>query len=24
MVRSDESPWRGGSTVLIDHRATAH
>jgi len=24
MVRVEERPWRGGTTVLLDHRATAH
>lgn len=24
MVRVEERPWRGGATVLLDHRATAH
>ncbi|TCP45395.1 uncharacterized protein (DUF58 family) [Tamaricihabitans halophyticus] len=24
MVRLEERPWRGGSTVLLDHRAAAH
>jgi uncharacterized protein (DUF58 family) len=24
MVRTDESPWKGGSTILIDRRAPAH
>jgi uncharacterized protein (DUF58 family) len=24
MVRVEEIPWRGGCTVLVDHRATAH
>ncbi|HKS49549.1 MAG TPA: DUF58 domain-containing protein [Amycolatopsis sp.] len=24
MVRVDERPWRGGTTVLLDHRAAAH
>ncbi|MQA07089.1 MAG: DUF58 domain-containing protein [Pseudonocardiaceae bacterium] len=24
MVRVEERPWRGGTTVLIDHRAAAH
>ncbi|MEU4671960.1 DUF58 domain-containing protein [Amycolatopsis sp. NPDC023774] len=24
MVRVEERPWRGGTTVLVDHRAAAH
>jgi len=24
MVRVEERPWRGGTTVLLDHRAAAH
>ncbi|MFI7676718.1 DUF58 domain-containing protein [Actinophytocola sp. NPDC049390] len=24
MVRVEERPWRGGTTVLLDHRASAH
>ncbi|AHI00488.1 DUF58 domain-containing protein [Kutzneria viridogrisea] len=24
MVRVEETPWRGGTTVLLDHRASAH
>ncbi|MGQ0841074.1 DUF58 domain-containing protein [Actinokineospora sp.] len=24
MVRVEESPWRGGTTVLLDHRVTGH
>ena len=24
MVRVEERPWRGGTTVLLDHRGTAH
>jgi uncharacterized protein (DUF58 family) len=24
MVRVEESPWRGGTTILLDHRAVAH
>jgi uncharacterized protein (DUF58 family) len=24
MVRVEESPWRGGTTVLLDHRTVAH
>jgi uncharacterized protein (DUF58 family) len=24
MVRLEERPWRGGTTVLLDHRASAH
>lgn len=24
MVRVEEKPWRGGTTVLLDHRAAAH